>query len=156
PDRRHGHQSRADLADAQGEGLAKSRFKSPCERVRLRSLGPTSNLNSIPTMKITRPLWAQGVFMTPQHFQQQALWEQSANARIAEIASPAPWGVVRVAIDSQALGINRLQFTTLALRLPDGTLIDSETADWLPSARSLDDVPTQHDAITVLAAVALV
>ncbi|SAK96644.1 type VI secretion protein [Caballeronia catudaia] len=94
--------------------------------------------------------------MTPQHFQQQAMWEQFANARIAEMATPDPWGVVRVAIDSQALGVNRLQFTTLALRLPDGTLIDSDTADWLPSARRLDDVPTQHDAITVLAAVALV
>jgi type VI secretion system protein ImpJ len=107
-------------------------------------------------MRITRPLWAQGVFMTPQHFQQQALWEQFANARIAEMASPDPWGVVRVAIDTQALSINRLQFSTLSLRLPDGTFIDSETSDWLPSARSLDDISTQYDAVTVLAGVALV
>ncbi|WP_277184405.1 type VI secretion system baseplate subunit TssK [Caballeronia sp. BR00000012568055] len=107
-------------------------------------------------MRITRPLWAQGVFMTPQHFQQQALWEQFANARIADMASPDPWGVVRVAIDTQALGVNRMQFTNLSLRLPDGTFIDSETSDWLPAARSLDDVSTRHDAVTVLAGVALV
>ncbi|WP_241484903.1 type VI secretion system baseplate subunit TssK [Caballeronia zhejiangensis] len=107
-------------------------------------------------MKITRPLWAQGVFMTPQHFQQQALWEQLANARIAEMASPDPWGVIDVAVDKQALGIDRVQFTKLVLRLPDGTLIDSDTSDWLPAARSLDDVGSQYDAITVLAGVALV
>lgn len=107
-------------------------------------------------MKITRPLWAQGVFMTPQHFQQQALWEQFANQRIATIASPDPWGVVNVAIDAQALSINRLQLTSLSLRLPDGTLIDSETSDWLPAARHLDDVPTHCEAVTVLAGVALV
>jgi len=29
-------------------------------------------------MQITKPLWARGIFMTPQHFQQQALWEQFA------------------------------------------------------------------------------
>jgi len=94
--------------------------------------------------------------MTPQHFQQQALWEQLANARIAEMASPDPWGVIDVAVDKQALGIDRVQFTKLVLRLPDGTLIDSDTSDWLPAARSLDDVGSQYDAITVLAGVALV
>ncbi|WP_075644275.1 type VI secretion system baseplate subunit TssK [Caballeronia cordobensis] len=107
-------------------------------------------------MKITRPLWAQGVFMTPQHFQQQALWEQFSNQRIATMASADPWGVVNVSLDTQSLGINRLQLAALSLRLPDGTLIDSETSDWLPAARNLDDVPSQHDAVTVLAAVALV
>ncbi len=94
--------------------------------------------------------------MTPQHFQQQALWEQFANARLADIASPDPWGVIDVAIDKQALDINRLQLTRLTVRLPDGTFIDSETADWLPSARSLDDVPSHYEAVTVLAGVALI
>jgi type VI secretion system protein ImpJ len=39
-------------------------------------------------MKITRPLWAKGVFMTPQHFQQQAMWNQFADERLARMASP--------------------------------------------------------------------
>ena len=54
-------------------------------------------------MKITRPLWAQGIFMTPQHFQQQAVWEQFVDERIARIASPDPWGIVQVEVDAQAL-----------------------------------------------------
>ncbi len=106
-------------------------------------------------MKITKPLWARGIFMTPQHFQQQALWEQFANEQIASMTSPDAWGVVDVALDTQALGIDRLYLTKLAVRLPDGTIIDSETADWLPGARSLADVPSSIEALTVLAGVAL-
>lgn len=101
-------------------------------------------------MKITRPLWAQGIFMTPQHFQQQAMWDRFADERVARIASPDPWGVTHVAFDTHALSISRLQLTSLAARLPDGTYVDSETADRLPPSRDLAEVPAQLDAATVL------
>ncbi|MEJ0003746.1 MAG: type VI secretion system baseplate subunit TssK [Pararobbsia sp.] len=107
-------------------------------------------------MKIARPLWAKGVFMTPQHFQQQALWAQFADARTARIASPDPWGVSRVAFDTQALSIHRLQLVSLDLRLPDGTLIDTETADRFPVARNLGDIPAQQEAAIVLAGLPLI
>lgn len=107
-------------------------------------------------MKITRPLWAKGIFMTPQHFQQQALWDRFADERIARIASPEPWGVRRVAFDTHALSIDRLQLTALDLRLPDGTLIDSETADSLPAARNLQAVPARLAAVVILAALPLI
>ncbi len=107
-------------------------------------------------MKITKPLWARGIFMTPQHFQQQALWEQYANDQIARMSSPDAWGVIDVALDTQALSIDRLQLAKLTARLRDGTSIDSETADWLPSARSLSDVPANVEAVTVLAGVVLI
>ncbi|NTZ10418.1 type VI secretion system baseplate subunit TssK [Burkholderia metallica] len=106
-------------------------------------------------MKITRPLWAKGIFMTPQHFQQQALWEQYAHDRIARIASPDAWGMVHTALDLQALSVDRLQCTALSLRLPDGTLVDTETADGLPASRSLEDVPASVETVTVLAGLAL-
>ncbi|VWB85212.1 type VI secretion system baseplate subunit TssK [Burkholderia metallica] len=101
-------------------------------------------------MKITRPLWAKGIFMTPQHFQQQALWNHATDERIARITSPDPWGVCRIAFDTQALTIDRLQVSALDLRLPDGTLVDSESADRLPPARDLNDVPAQADSVVVL------
>ncbi|WJF90226.1 type VI secretion system baseplate subunit TssK [Paraburkholderia bonniea] len=106
-------------------------------------------------MKITRPLWAQGVFMTPQHFQQQALWERFTDERIARIASPDPWGICAVAFDVQALTVHRLQLNALDLRLPDGTLIDSNSADLLPAARDLHDVPAQTDTVVALVGLAL-
>lgn len=100
-------------------------------------------------MKITRPLWTQGIFMTPQHFQQQALWDRYADECVARLASPDPWGTVRVALDQQALSIHRLVVTSLALRLPDGTVIDTETADRTPAARDLRDVPAHIDTVIV-------
>ena len=106
-------------------------------------------------MKITRPLWAQGIFMTPQHFQQQAMWDRFADERIARLAWPDPWGVRRVEVDTHALAIDRLQLTALDVRLPDGTLIDTQTADLLPAARSLGDVPTQTETVIVLAGLPL-
>lgn len=106
-------------------------------------------------MKITRPLWAQGIFMTPQHFQQQAMWDRFADERIAQLAWPDPWGVRRVEVDTHALAIDRLQLTALDVRLPDGTLIDTQTADLLPAARSLGDVPAQTEAVIVLASLPL-
>ncbi|WP_081068244.1 type VI secretion system baseplate subunit TssK [Burkholderia stagnalis] len=107
-------------------------------------------------MKITRPLWAKGIFMTPQHFQQQALWERTCDERIASIASPDPWGVSRVAFDTQALAIDRLQLSTLDMRLPDGTLIDTESADCLPPARDLNDVPARTESVVVLVGLPLI
>lgn len=100
-------------------------------------------------MKITRPLWAQGIFMTPQHFQQQALWERHTGEQVARIAAPEPWGIVRVVIDTQALAVNRLAVSSLAVRLPDGTVIDTETADRTPAARDLADLPAGVDAAVV-------
>jgi type VI secretion system protein ImpJ len=87
--------------------------------------------------------------MTPQHFQQQALWDRFANERTARLASPDPWGVRRIAVDSQALSYDRLHLTTLDVRLPDGTLVDTETADQLPVARDLGTVPAALDAVVV-------
>lgn len=102
------------------------------------------------TMKIIRPLWAQGIFMTPQHFQQQALWNSFADERIAQLSSPEPWGVRQVVVDTHALAIDRLQLNTLEVRLPDGTLIDTQTTDPLPAARNLNDVPAHVEAVVVL------
>jgi type VI secretion system protein ImpJ len=107
-------------------------------------------------MKITRPLWAKGVFMTPQHFQQQAMWNQFADERIARMTSPDSWGVSRVVFDQQALGINRLQLNAIDVRLPDGTFIDSETADRLPTPRQLSDIPAQIDGVVVSIGLALI
>lgn len=100
-------------------------------------------------MKITRPLWAKGIFMSPQHFQQQGLWNSLCVEQVARLASPEPWGVQVVAFDKQALSVDRLQLNALAARLPDGTWIDTEIADRLPSARSLHDVPKDRDAVVV-------
>ncbi len=93
--------------------------------------------------------------MTPQHFQQQAMWNQFADDRIARMASPDAWGVVRVVFDQQALGVNRLQVNAIDARMPDGTIIDSETADRLPMPRQLTEIASTVDGVIVSLALPL-
>lgn len=93
--------------------------------------------------------------MTPQHFQQQAMWEQFSDERIARIASPDPWGIVRVELDELALGVDRLQLSGVQARLPDGTIIDTRVSDVLPSARSLNGIAAEHGTVEILLALPL-
>ena len=88
-------------------------------------------------MKIDRPLWAAGALLCPQQFQQQARWEAWANESLARLSMVHPWGVQGVGFDPQALRLGKLKATQLRLRMPDGTLIDTDQVDRLPSALEL-------------------
>lgn len=91
-------------------------------------------------MKIDRPLWASGALLSPQQFQQQARWEAWSNRCMAHLSRVHPWGVYAVAFDLDALRLGKLKASRLSLCMPDGTLIDTDRADRLPSAIELDRV----------------
>jgi type VI secretion system protein ImpJ len=88
-------------------------------------------------MKIDRPLWAAGALLCPQQFQQQARWEAWANESLAHLSLVHPWGVQALAFDPQALRLGKLKATQVRLRMPDGTLIDTDHVDRLPPALEL-------------------
>src|SRR5437868_11987195 len=88
-------------------------------------------------MKIDRPLWAAGALLCPQQFQQQARWEAWANECLAHLSLVHPWGVQALAFDPQALRLGTLKATQVCVRMPDGTLIDTDHVDRLPSALEL-------------------
>lgn len=104
-------------------------------------------------MKIDRPLWASGTLLSAQQFQQQACWEAWTNEQLAQLALVHPWGVRAVAFDLEALRLGKLKATRLQLRMPEGTLVDSERVDRLPPAleltRLLSDVV--QDTLVLLA-----
>jgi type VI secretion system protein ImpJ len=88
-------------------------------------------------MKIDRPLWAAGALLSPQQFQQQARWEAWTNEGLAHLSLVNPWGIKAVAFDPQALQLGKLKATRLQLRMPDGTLIDTDHVDRLPAGLEL-------------------
>ncbi len=104
-------------------------------------------------MNIDRPLWAAGTLLSPQQFQQQARWEAWTNECIARLAQVHPWGVLVAAFDVDALKLGKLKAQRLQLRMPDGTLIDTDRADALPPALELSRVlaDDSHHAIFLLA-----
>ncbi|MGA3683854.1 type VI secretion system baseplate subunit TssK, partial [Pseudomonas graminis] len=52
-----------------------------------------------------------------------------------------PWGVQTAKFDSEALRLGKLKAYALRVRLPDGTLIDTESVDRLPAALALEQIP---------------
>jgi type VI secretion system protein ImpJ len=104
-------------------------------------------------MNIDRPLWASGTLLSAQQFQQQARWETWANEQLAHLALAHPWGVKAVAFDLDALRLGKLKATQLQVRMPDGTLLDSERVDRLPPALELARLESDdpHRALVLVA-----
>ena len=105
-------------------------------------------------MKIYRPLWSEGVLLSPQQFQQQTEWESFRSAGISALASPFPWGVETVELNDSLLSSGLIQITQLRLWLEDGTLIDAQRSDLPPAPRELDagqladhrDIAVHHES----------
>lgn len=70
-----------------------------------------------------RPVWSEGMLLSPQHMQQQDLYhEQHVEARLQALSSN-PWGVLTVHFDAPALKAGTLQLASFRGVLPDGTPI---------------------------------
>lgn len=107
-------------------------------------------------MRTFKPLWHEGLILTPQHFQQQEQWLNSLNRQFASLVIAEPWGIIDVQLDEDAFAANRLTLTRLKLRFPDGALIDTSVADVLPRPRDLSrDIAADVQSVTVLAALPL-
>lgn len=83
-----------------------------------------------------KPIWSQGMFMRPQHFQQQErYWESFVHDRLSG-QSGYGWGLRRLEIDEAALELGRFEVTRLALVLPDGTPLGAPGTADLPPPRT--------------------
>lgn len=102
-------------------------------------------------MKIYRPLWEEGTFLTPQQFQQQALWDAYTTDRVAHMALAHPWGVIEASFDDSSLALSRLNATRLAIIFADGTLVDTDIADNLPPILDLSLASELNTVDVVLA-----
>lgn len=102
-------------------------------------------------MKIYRPLWTDGAFLTPQQFQQQARWDAYVADAVAHMALAHPWGVAEADFDRGSLALSRLNALRLKVRFPDGTVIDTELADNLPPVCDLSSVADRDTVEVVLA-----
>jgi type VI secretion system protein ImpJ len=87
-----------------------------------------------------RIAWVEGMFLGPQHFQQlDRRWRGEAAARL-RLARPYAHGLVRLRIDTEALGSGRLQLQELMAVLPDGDLVQAPGVDELPASRNLKEL----------------
>ncbi len=81
-----------------------------------------------------RVIWSEGLFLEPQHFQQQdrhLAW--LVDARLGAVAENA-WGFAALELDSAALALGRIQIAHASGVLPDGTPFDIPGEDPVPPA----------------------
>lgn len=88
---------------------------------------------------LNRIVWQEGMFLSPQHFQQ---WDRFATGESwfrHNSLSPFASGVSRIAFDLEALENKRLALDSIEAVLPDGTVVRAPILDPLPPARQLDE-----------------
>jgi type VI secretion system protein ImpJ len=88
-----------------------------------------------------RPLWGEGMFLRPQHFQQQAQFLETSLAQAMHLSRAYPWGVRKIDLDSDALLGGLLRINNINVVYQDGTMVNAPNADPLPEVRSLNDIP---------------
>ncbi len=91
-------------------------------------------------LRANRILWGEGMFLRPQHFQQQALFSEQAIAQLSRQIHAYPWGVRTVEIDTEALRAGQVCANTLELVYQDGVYVNAPGSDPLPAARNLTDI----------------
>jgi len=81
--------------------------------------------------------WSEGMFLRPQHFQQQERHlhyrEQSRQAQL----TPFCWGIYDYQLDSQCLKFSQFGLTKLRGILADGTLLELPDVEPLPAPLSI-------------------
>jgi type VI secretion system protein ImpJ len=81
--------------------------------------------------------WHQGLFLQPQHFQQNDALVEHRLARTTALTQPYPWGVISSNINEAALGARQCLFEQLSVRFAEGTLAEYP-GNAVLEARNLD------------------
>jgi type VI secretion system protein ImpJ len=97
-------------------------------------------------------LWGEGLFLRPQHFQQQDHYHEARLQRTAHALHPYLWGVQAVEWDSAALKANVLRLHALSAIFRDGEMSDAPASDPLPPAVDLGTLPPSVQEIIYYAA----
>src|SRR6201996_5160499 len=84
-----------------------------------------------------RVVWSEGLFLRPQHFQQQTRYfERYVEGRARELC-PHSWGFTHLEIERDLLSIGKLGLRRAAGVFPDGTPFSMPDDDPLPSPLEL-------------------
>ncbi len=95
-----------------------------------------------------RVIWSEGLFLRPQHFQQQIRYlEQYVEGRSRGL-QPFSWGIESLVIDRDMLRIGKIAITSASGVFPDGTPFRIPEDDPPPAPLELDE--TDRDEVVYL------
>ena len=87
-----------------------------------------------------RVLWGEGMFLRPQHFQQQALLAENSAAEVLHSVQRHAWGLAEMQLDQGALRGGLIRADSLALVFRDGTRFNAPQREPLPLSRDLNEI----------------
>ncbi len=94
-------------------------------------------------------LWTEGMFLKPQHFQQQERhWQSWVEDRCGGLG-PYPWGLLALEVDTPLLDTGKFAVNRCQGVLPDGTPFSAPDRDPLPAPLEVPE--DAKDAVVVLA-----
>jgi type VI secretion system protein ImpJ len=104
-------------------------------------------------MSITsKILWGEGLFLRPQHFQQQDQYHEHRLHQSLRAIHPYAWGVRQLQLDREALSNNTLRLLELSLIFQDGEIYHAPGGDDLPEMLDLTQLPQSQQSVTFYAA----
>jgi type VI secretion system protein ImpJ len=80
----------------------------------------------------SKVLWSEGLFLRPQHLQQQERWFERLVTQRANGIQAFDWGFTALSIDLPSLAAGRLQLDSASGVLPDGTVFRFPAEDRPP------------------------
>ncbi len=86
----------------------------------------------------SKVVWSEGMFLRPQHFQQQDRYLEALVRQSCNPLRPYAWGVVELALDREALALGKVGVTTARGLLPDGTPFSIPDHDPPPPPLDID------------------
>ncbi len=69
----------------------------------------------------SKVVWSEGMFLRPQHFQQQDRHTEALIRQSCSPLRPYNWGVAQLVLDREVLALGKIAITTAHGLLPDGT-----------------------------------
>jgi len=98
-------------------------------------------------MRYAKTLWGEGLFLRPQHFQQQDAYTEALNQRTLLTAQPFAWGVRDLELDVDSLKNGILRFNRIDVVFSNGDFLIAPDVDRLPSPIALDAAVENDGAV---------
>ncbi|MDX2427095.1 MAG: type VI secretion system baseplate subunit TssK, partial [Xanthomonadales bacterium] len=68
-------------------------------------------------------IWSEGMFLRPQHFQQNDRYLETLIQNRCGPMRPYSWGIEELEIDQEALNLGKIEIAKCKAILPDGTTL---------------------------------
>ena len=81
----------------------------------------------------SKTIWSEGMFLRPQHFQQNDRYFESLIEDRCAPLRPYSWGIAELQINQEALNLGKIEIVRCKAILPDGSTVNIPSADTSPS-----------------------